>query len=492
MQMLMTLAVVAILAFGVFWGFIRKMHRTLFRFFFLLIAMGLAFLLAKLFSPVVSGYVFETLKSMGGEEIGDLMAHEETAALIEALCRIIAAPFLFLAFYMILKPITWIPYKIFAILFGVRGPRFLGRLSGAAAGLLCGLVGLVVFVTPVFGYMTLVDDVMERVMDEEEMSEKLAPILEMTETPVAKQVYSLLGEPLFNALTSTTLDDEKITLRDEVESVIVVVEDATVLLDKSPEEYGKPETDALKKLSSDVGHSHIVSTLLSSFLSEAADSWLKGEEAFGVPKPDMGKDMEGIMDAFLGVFVTSNSQNIESDLNTFASVFELFIEHDMLVMLSDEGETVDFVEKLVSDGVVADIYQVLDVNPRMKPVKTSIIDTGMRVMLDHLGVSEELQENHGEMMEDIVQTVQSVVKEDGTLDKEALATGVQDIMQKNDFEISEEVAQIVADGIADVYTTEELEDLTVPELVDKLVDRFADAELPEGIPDNWQDYIPQK
>jgi hypothetical protein len=320
----------------------------------------------------------------------------------------------------------------------------------------------------------------------------------MTEAPVAKQAYSLLGEPLFNALTSTTLDDEKITLRDEVESVIVVVEDATVLLDKSPEEYGKPETDALKKLSSDVGHSHIVSTLLSSFLSEAADSWLKGEEAFGVPKPDMGKDMEGIMDAFLGVFVTSNSQNIESDLNTFASVFELFIEHDMLVMLSDEGETVDFVEKLVSDGVVADIYQVLDVNPRMKPVKTSIIDTGMRVMLDHLGVSEELQENHGEMMEDIVQTVQSVVKEDGTLDKEALATGVQDIMQENDFEISEEVAQIVADGIADVYTTEELEDLTVPELVDKLVDRFANAELPEdlelpeGVPDNWQDYIPQK
>ena len=490
MSMLMTAIVVAILAFGVFWGFIRKMHKTLFRFVFLLLTMGAAYFLAKWCSPVVSDYAFETLKSIGGDSIGDLMEHPETAALMEALCSILAAPVLFVAFYIVLKPISWIPYKICAILFGVRGPRLFGRLSGAAVGVLCGLVGLLVFVTPVFGYISLANDVMERVAGDDTSNEEIDGVMEILDAPVAKQVYQLVGKHLFNGLTTTTLDGEEINLRDEIESVVDVVEDATLLLDKSPEEYGKTETDALRKLANDVGESHIVSTLLSSFLSEAAESWLEGEEAFGAAKPDMGKDMGGIMDAFLRVFVDSNSDNIAQDLNTFASVFDLFIQNDMLALLSDEGDTSGFVEKLVSDGVVSNVYQVLDSNPRMKPVKAAIIDTGMRVMLEQLGVSAELKENHGQLLEDLVQSAQDVKKEDGTLDKEALTTNVQVIMAQNDFEISQEVAQIVADGIADAYTTDELDDLTTDELVEKLVERFSAAELPEGVPDNWQDMIP--
>ena len=142
---------------------------------------------------------------------------------------------------------------------------------------------------------------------------------------------------------------------------------------------------------------------------------------------------------------------------------------------------------------MGEIYQILDANPRMKPVKAAIIDTGMRVMLEQLGVSEELQENHGELMENIVNVAQDAVKEDGTLDADVLNNGLQNALQENEIEVSDEVVQIVADGIADTFTAEELEDLTVDELVDKLIDRFADAELPEDVtvPNDWQGTIPQ-
>lgn len=493
-KMIMPIIVIVILGFGALWGFIRKLHRTLFRFVFLLLAMGAAFFLAKQFSGAVSGLVFDVLKSAEIKELTDILENSEATELVGLLCRLLATPFLFLVFYIVLKPISWIPYKICSILFGVKGPRLLGRSSGALAGLLCGLVGLLVFVTPVFGYLNLADDVVNHFLSEEEIPEEYAIVADIADTPVAAQVHELLGARMFTALTTETVDEGAISLEQEVKSIVAVVEDATVLAEKSPEEYGPAEADTMDRLAHDVGQSQILSSLLSSVLSDVSDAWLKGEEAFGMSKPDMGADMQGIVDAFLTVFSTSDAQNIEQDLTTFADVFGIFIEEEMLTMLSDEeGNMNAFVEKLVSDGVAAELYGVLDRNPRMAPVKAAIIDTGMRLVLDQLGVSDELLENHGDVMESIVNVAQGAVNADGTLNTESLTSGLQGVLEENDIEVSEEVTQIVADGIAETFTAEELENLTVPELVDKLIDRFADAELPENvtIPDDWQGMIPQ-
>ncbi len=486
-EKIMPIIVVAILAFGMLWGFIRKFHKTLFRFVFLLLAMGGAFLLAKLLSATASAYVFTWLNTLEIVGLSELLGNEEAAELVAALCRILATPLLFVIFYILLKPISWIPYKICTILFGIKGPKLFGRLSGALAGLLCGLVGLVVFVTPVFGYLNLVGDTVKALMPEEEIPEELTVIAGITDTPVAAQAHSLVGRHLFTGLTTTTLGEDKISLESELTAVIVAAEDGKVLLEKSPEEYGPAEGAAMKELAHDVGESHILSSMLSSVLSETATAWLNGEEAFGMTKPEMGADMQDIMDAFFLVFSTSDSKNIEADLTTFADVFEIFIDSEMLALLSDGGDTSAFVEKLVSDNVVAQLYAVLEANPRMAPVKAAIIDTGMRVVLEQLGVSDDLLEDHGELMEDVIGITKDAVKEDGTLDKDALTEGVQDAMEKYDVEVSPEVAQIVADGIAETFTAEELETLTVPELVDKLIGRFGEAELPDG----WQNMVPE-
>lgn len=493
-EMIMPIIVLAILGFGMLWGFIRKFHRTLFRFVFLLLAMGGAYLLSKMLGSTVSAYVFAWLNTLEVAGLSDLLNNTEAADLVAALCRILASPILFLVFYILLKPISWIPYKICTILFGIKGPKLFGRLSGALAGLLCGIVGLIVFVTPVFGYLNLVEDTVKSLMSEEEIAEEFAAIMDITDTPVAAQAHGLVGKHLFTGLTTTKMGEEEISLEGEIAALATAIEDGKILLEKSPEEYGPAEGQAMEELAHDVGESHILSALLSAGLAETSEAWLKGEEAFGMEKPDMGADMQDIMDAFFLVFTTSNSQNIEQDLTTFAMVFEIFIEHDMPALLSEDGDTTLFVEKLVSDGVVVDLYDVLEQNPRMAPVKTAIIDTGMRVMLEHLGVAENLRENHGELMEEIVETVQKVVNEDGSLDMPALSSGIKEALQDKEIEISDEVAQIAADGIAEIYTNEELDTLTMSELVDKLIDRFAEAELPEDItvPDGWKDLVPKQ
>ncbi len=493
LKMVMPIVVIAILGFGVFWGFVRKLNRTLFRFAFLVLAMGGAFLLAKMFSGTISVYVFEALRSADIEALEGLFQNEEAAELVQALCRVLTAPVLFLLFYIVLKPISWIPYKIFCALFHIKGPRFLGRLTGAAAGLLCGLVGLVVFVTPVFGYLNLVDTTVKQLFDEEEVPEVLAAVTDMTQAPVAKEAHDIVGRRLFAALTTTDLGEGEFSLEGETGAVVVVLKEAGVLLEKSPGEYGPAEVAVMEDLSHDVADSHILSSLLSSFLSEISTAWLNGEDALGsIPKPDMGADMQGIMNGFFKVFATSDSQNIEADLGTFADVFGIFVENEMLALLSDEGQTANFVEKLVSGGIVTDLYAVLDANSRMAPVKSAVIDTAMRVMLQNLGFSEELRENHGELMENMVGVVQDAFKEDGTVDKSALTTGLQQTLAEKDIEISDEVAQIVADGVADIYTSEDLETLTTDELVDKLIERLAGAELPEGVtvPDDLQGLLP--
>lgn len=475
-RMIMLIAVAVILGCGVFWGFVRKFSRTLVRLVTLVLSFVGAFAFVRIAGKRVARYVISLIEPMLDPSITEILADPEMAAVSDALCEMVAAPILFFLAYVVLKILTWIPYKLTVSVFRIKGPKLFGRISGALLGAVCGVVGLVVFVTPVYGYVTFADDVLSQLPAQSEEAapeeDPLAVLDQLLDAPVAKQSYQYAGSRVFRLLTTVEFEQGEISLQEEAGAIVKIAKDVTVLSESSFEEYGERETAAIKQMVSDVGVSKIVSTVAAYFLSDAAEAWLNGEAAFGMAKPDMGEEVQGIVDAFLVVFSDSTAATLAQDLGTFADAFVILVENDLF---ATGGDMSSFVQKLVSGGVVTRLYTVLDANPRMLPIKTAIRDTGVRVMMSCLGVAEEIRENHGEMLEDMADTLKNVTAEDGSIDQEALSTGIHEVMTSYDIEVSEEASQLIAEAAAEHLSAEEIRTLTPAELADKLAERFMAA-----------------
>ena len=480
-KLIILITAAVIVGGDVLFGFIRKLKKTLLRLVTLLISACGALMLTKYLGAMLGGYLLPYVLPLLDDDVVALLSRPEMTETTSALCEMIAAPFLFLAAYFVLKFLTWILYFILSFLFNGESSILSGRLMGAICGAICGAVTFTVILVPTFGYATLVSDVIEQAsVETQEMEQPVELLDQALETPGAKQAYQLVGSRVFAYLTTAKFGEGEIALTEETKAITTVVSDLGALSDISVENLGEEEVQALQTLAQDIGDSKLLSTVLSSVIAQVSESWLRGETAFGMEKPDMGEDVQGIVDAFFLVFSTSDSTTVTQDLGTFADCFAILVESDILGMEAGDEE---FVNKLVSDGVVTDLYGVLNANPRMAPVVTAIRDTGVRVMMSQLGLPEDLRESHGEMMDDMADTLKQTVKEDGTVDQEALSTGIQDVMAEYDIPVSEEVSQLVAEAIVENLTPEEISNLTIEELAEKLIERFTSSGQPIQIPD---------
>lgn len=492
-----------ILGFGMLLGLGRKLYSAFLRLITLVLSAAAAFILSKYALQIAKDPLTDLLTKVAPAELNAYMADPELVGVVETLALMIFAPLFFLLIYVVLKIATFLVYKLLAAIFRLkRAKQPLGRLGGAVVGLLCGAVTLVVLLTSVLGYSQLALNVMEKLEIKEEYSAVAKPLEEIGKAPVAAQCYNLIGKPLFDSLTTAVWEGETVKLESEIEVIIHVAEDVKPLTQKPLQEYKEAEAQTFDKLADDLSSSVILRTLLSSLLSDTSATWLKGESALGMEKPQAGENMQGIVDAFLLVFSTSETNNIDEDLHTFAKAIAVLIEHDLFVLVEQENGTDLLVEKLASEGVAKELYAVLDANTRMRPVKSAIVDTGMRVMLRELGGAEELRENHGEMLENMIDVLKEAQNEDGTVNTEVLADSLQEVVEEYEIPVNEDVVQLVADGVAEIFTPEELSTMTTDEMVDKLIERISSSDnpiqlpddlvdkLPDELPDDWQNKLP--
>ena len=127
-------------------------------------------------------------------------------------------------------------------------------------------------------------------------------------------------------------------------------------------------------------------------------------------------------------------------------------------------------------------------NPRMQPVSKAIHDVGMNVLVAELGLPEDYKENHEKLMDDMTTALQDSVTEEGEIDTEKLQASLNEAFADSGVEIDSAAAEVIADGLSEVFTPEELAGgLTPEQITDRLIERFADAEsiesmIPDGVP----------
>lgn len=487
---LLLLFSIVILAFGALLGAKRTLYSTILRFITLVLSAIAAYVLAKNALYGASGTLIDTLKGMTDGALDTYLNDPELAGLTSSLAVMLVAPIFFLLFYIVIKLLSWIVYKIFASALHLKGPGRLGHLLGAVGGVVCGFLTLVVLVTPIFGYADLVLKISDTTTDDS-LTELVDPIQAIRKTPIASQAYAMLGETLFNGLTTADWEDTEINLNNEADILISVVNDAMPLLEKPMAEYGPEESAAIQKMAQDVGRSPVLCTVISSVLADTSKAWLNGEEALGVSKPEAGEELQGIVDSLLVVFATSDRTNIGADLTTFADIMSIMIDNELFALAQSEGGTDALAEKLSSGGVAAELYQTLGENPRMQGVQTTVTNTGVRMLLNRLGDVDQLRENHGEMLESIATELKEHRNEDGTLNKEELTGKLNQVINDYDIEVGEDLTSLVVDGVAEAFTPEELDTMTTDEMVDRLIEYFTNTDKPIEIPEDLLDKIPE-
>ena len=473
---------------NIFLAFTRGLRKSLLRLATAVLAVVAAYFLSRAIAASIGSEIALWLKAtFGGNPNFAPMFSGEAGAdkAVGTLAQMLVAPLLFLLLYWVLKAVLLLLYWLLS---AVTRPATVdsasSRFIALPIGILIAFIGIFAFVSPVMGYLDVASatiaevDAGESIEEVEELSaynaDLVAPALQ---TPVISSLYGTLGEKLFEGLTQGEWDGEKLHLKTELTMLGKVAGNAQLLGATPAEQYGEVECAAVDALAQNISDSHMLSVLCAGVLNTASNHWLSGESFLGIQPPDLGANGNLLLNAFLQVFSTSSRENLGEDLDFFADVFALAVRYDVLANIGNADENA-LADLIANSGFLADTQVLLQTHPRMDPVGKAMIDVGMRCALSAMGLPEDLGQSCGEILTDMTTVLKETpVKEDGSIDDEALASSLTEVFAEHEIPIGEAAVSLVAQGIADHFTSEELQSLSIEDAVDKLIERFGSVDI---------------
>ena len=486
---LILLAVCAfILIFNLFVSFSRGTRKSILRLITVVIAAVAAFFMARGIAGKFGTEIALWMEATLGTNQSFAPLFRGAASSVDAIAvfvKMILAPLLFLILYGVLKGVLILVYWLLA---NATRPEYrdtaASHLVGLPIGLVIALIGIFVFVSPVFGYLNVASDAivkMDRGTGNQTVAELATYNTDFIEpaksTPVLSSLYQTLGVKIFDGLTVGEWQENKVYLRGEADVLADIVGNAQVLAGKQAEQYGAAECAAVDALASDITKSHILSVLCSGVLNTASNHWLAGEAFMGITPPDVGVSGNILLKAFFTVFSTSTEENIGEDLDFFSDVFALAVKYELLAEIR-EADDDKLATLMTQSAFLSDTQALLDTHPRMAPVGVALLDVGMRSAMKAMGLPEDIKASHGVLLGDIATALKATpAAADGGVDAAALQSSLTTAFAAHDVAVSEATTQLVAQAVAEHFTAAELAVLTSEQTVDQLAERFHATDL---------------
>ena len=444
-----------------------------------------AFIAARIIAAKAASELLVQLKEMVAGDAAVAAFAEENAVIMENLCglvQMLVAPIVFFLLYLVLKFITLFIYLIIA--HALPADKLKGgagnRWGGLALGVLSSLIGILVLIVPIMGYATAADTVVSAMPESATAElatydeEYVAPMLN---APMLSSLYRGVGSKVFDGLTTVRIDGEKAVLLQEIAAIGNTVSDVAPLGEVELSQYSEKEAAALKKATDDIDSSVFQTSLLSTVLNSASNNWLHNQAFFGVSRPALGDTADILLHGVLTTFSTSSSQNLGQDLDTIAEIFAIFARHGVFASLSSEAGPEAMAEKLITTNALNEVMAELNKNERMKPVKDALYNVAFQSVIKELGAPAQYAETCADVIDEMSEALQSATDAAGNVDKEALANKIDVALKKKGIELSGPNLRLIADGIADNFTAEELQTLAAETIARRLIDRLADADV---------------
>lgn len=282
------------------------------------------------------------------------------------------------------------------------------RLLGGVIGLVQGAVVMLLVLCPIVGLVSMVGGPIAGLMEPESSENGEAPAEENELLAIIEDenvvLLSNITSPVFKWISSFKIGESTVSLTDEVDNVMAIVDKAATLGEVSFEEFGEDQTQALHDLVALLDESELFPKLISEMLSYVAGQWQAGETVFDMEKIDMGEEMAPIMDALLDVFATTDEDKITGDLTTLADLFSLIIECDIPAHIDGE----DLFNQIAETNFLNRAFDLLD-GSRFAGVGDAILGMGNTMLKDMIGGSrEEIEANYGEAIDSVIEEFESL------------------------------------------------------------------------------------
>ena len=358
--------------------------------------------LASLIAKTVVGSVFNTIL-IG--ELKEIAADVPSAIpVFTAVICMIVAPFMFLALYFIIRPILAIFTKLLTRLFikitnknAANVGKDLGKKEfalekangiSALCGGICTLISLCILCVPFVGVLEVVDDVASlplhnaATLDESGTVEVVADVLDGASHNAGTYTVKYLGGGLlYDMMTTYTVGEERVSLRDETGTVKAIAN--AVITAANENATAEEKAEGFREIGTAFEDAALMPMLISDMGSAAADSWGKGEDFHGIGMPSLGAAFDPLMLSLMDCLAGSSVEDVKHDISTFTDIIAVFAENNMLGTISKDPMGV-FSNESATEKIMFDLLE----NPRLSVMVDAFSDFGITMLMESVKVPQ--------------------------------------------------------------------------------------------------------
>ncbi|MBQ4108717.1 MAG: CvpA family protein [Clostridia bacterium] len=357
--------------------------------------------------PAEAATYVETLKGyMESPESGTLV--KEALTLITALLTIFIAPLIFIVVFALLALVLFGMGFFIKMFISSKKQKIGWRIVGGVLGAFTYVLVVTAFIIPVNGYVNIVNDASQRVLEVVESNElpsneattkndedtvplaektgdgiesgdmkepadgenggeveivkenepidlsELKPILNLVidytsvskENPVLSTISSFGGKKIFNSLTTVETAGSEICLEKELNGLIDLGDVVLKFANTPPEEYGETQALAIERADEILSSSDYLPELVSRAISFAAGEFYEGKDLFGLEKPNLGEEFNPMLDNVLRILQSTDANDLRNDIGTISRIASSILESGLVEKVSSgQFNVTDIVEE---------------------------------------------------------------------------------------------------------------------------------------------------
>ncbi len=451
----------------------------------ILLSAFLACFLSRDFTTIARDYIYPLflmiMRLFGlGDIERDLAEMEEIVSLLPLLLGVIITPFLFLLFFSVFRAIIG-----FALMFVYRSKRTVvdeegnkvkvkrhvplwSRISGAALGVLNGVLLLAILLLPVTGYANLMLNVSNEYYSEIDTSGYSREgssageilyyalgdyVVPVTEHWLLKMSYGTLGRPMFNHMTTTAYGKGEFGLESEAILGIRLLRSGAKFVSTDLGNMNEQGVENLHEIVDTLDESTLMPELAATFISSMCDNWAYGSDLYGMERPDFGEFLNPTFDVLLGILATVDGETLIDDLNTLLDALDLMVKYGLFGNHHESEQLMDALSK--NPNMLRELTDLFESNEHLAPMAAELRQLCIRV------VTQSLDMGNAELTDELTGTINAYKDSPDRLSEE-LTDLVQDYMDDQGIsatvggDVINEVANAISQEFADKdYVTEQ-------------------------------------
>ncbi len=282
-----------------------------------------------------------------------------------------------------------------------------------------------------------IEDSME---DLEETEELLNSVKTITDGSVVR-VVNTIGKPLFQWMTSGSMDYEGQKIQVSLtEDIPAIADSVTELTDASQGIADGDVTNKDKKSLNQALENFMAYDLIACMMADSigyiSDIWLDGDAFLGIESPDMGSMLQPIYHTSLQVMADSDMETLREDVLTVADVLTDLIAAG--VAGGDDYE--EMMLALAEDDLMTALVAKLERNRHMAPVALEVKNLSVRLVASAMGDLLKDTEQYDPLMDDVANEMTKALSMDSETRHQYLEYQIGIAFAENDIQVPGVVA----------------------------------------------------